>query len=334
MDLNDIFTESAKLAWGKSGEKVVRKYRCTSGKRKGKIVSSPEKCATPIDIKKKIKTKQQMTKFGKQYARKTKKTKLVNPISKQVRRKNLMMSAFINEGQLEKFDFSPVKVFADYAKIPESIAEQHVKKMQLNDYSAFITALDVEDESTISKIVDKYISNQLSESTTFPNISISEACDIHLLREYEIIDHSIEKYNLSEDYRKAYDVVQKLQESELTDYLSFWTMNETVEYKSLLDSAMVKHVYENVINPQLKNNIARLANKPANQVKTPTYDTQKPNLPNQPDAQKNIVQADPVNKTIATQDDKGNVEIHKVDGMNKDKIKLEDLQVLAGIKQK
>jgi hypothetical protein len=39
-----------------------------------------------------------------------------------------------------------------------------------------------------------------------------------------------------------------------------------------------------------------------------------------------------VNKTIATQDEAGNVEIHKVDGMNKDKIKLEDLQILAGIK--
>jgi hypothetical protein len=44
MDLNDIFTESAKIVWGKSGEKIVRKYRCTSGKRKGKIVSSPDKC--------------------------------------------------------------------------------------------------------------------------------------------------------------------------------------------------------------------------------------------------------------------------------------------------
>jgi hypothetical protein len=32
---------------------------------------------------------------------------------------------------------------------------------------------------------------------------------------------------------------------------------------------MVKYVYENTINPQLRNNIARLANKPINQVKTP-----------------------------------------------------------------
>lgn len=334
MDLKDIFTESAKLAWGKSGDKIVRKYRCTSGKRKGKLVSSPDMCQAPIDIKKKIKTKQQMTKFGKKYARKTKKTKSVNPVSKQVRRKNLMMSAFINEGKLEKFDFNPVKVFANYAKIPEAIAEKHVKKMQLNDYSAFITALDVEDEPTILEIVDKYLSDKLEENSSFPDISIREACNLSLLREFDIIDHQVEKYNLSEDYHKAYDMVQKLQESQLNEYLQFWIINESFDYKSLLDSAMVKYVYENTINPQLKNNIARLANKPSNQVKTPTYDTSKPNLPNQKDTQKNIVQADPVNKTIATQDDKGNVEIHKVDGMNKDKIKLEDLQVLAGIKQK
>jgi hypothetical protein len=34
-----------------------------------------------------------------------------------------------------------------------------------------------------------------------------EATSIELLREFDIMDHSIEKFNLSEEYRNAYTIV-------------------------------------------------------------------------------------------------------------------------------
>ncbi len=40
------------MAWAKSGNKVVRKYRCASGRRKGRIVSTPAQCFAAPDIKK------------------------------------------------------------------------------------------------------------------------------------------------------------------------------------------------------------------------------------------------------------------------------------------
>ena len=43
------------MAWAKRGNKVVRKYRCTSGRRKGRIVATPAQCFAAPDIKKRIK---------------------------------------------------------------------------------------------------------------------------------------------------------------------------------------------------------------------------------------------------------------------------------------
>ena len=45
----------AKLVYARSGDKLVRKYRCTSGRREGKIVATPQQCNAPIDLKKKSK---------------------------------------------------------------------------------------------------------------------------------------------------------------------------------------------------------------------------------------------------------------------------------------
>jgi hypothetical protein len=40
-------------AWGrKPGGKMVRRYRCTSGKKKGRLVAKPSTCATAINPKK------------------------------------------------------------------------------------------------------------------------------------------------------------------------------------------------------------------------------------------------------------------------------------------
>ena len=39
------------LAWAKRGGKVVRKFRCASGRRKGRIVAKPGTCTSPKNVK-------------------------------------------------------------------------------------------------------------------------------------------------------------------------------------------------------------------------------------------------------------------------------------------
>ena len=63
-------TNEATMAWARSGSKVVRKYRCTSGRLKGKIVSKPGSCYKAPDIKKRIKLAITRAKLKKRIARK------------------------------------------------------------------------------------------------------------------------------------------------------------------------------------------------------------------------------------------------------------------------
>jgi hypothetical protein len=74
----------ATVAWAKRGKKVVRKYRCTSGFRKGRVVATPGQCFAAPDIKKRIKLKMTKARLGSRMARKAKRTKKVNPASKRV----------------------------------------------------------------------------------------------------------------------------------------------------------------------------------------------------------------------------------------------------------
>jgi uncharacterized caspase-like protein len=72
------------MAWAKRGNKVVRKFRCTSGRRKGRIVAKPAQCFAAPDMKKRIRLKMTKMRKGSLIARKSKKTKRVNPASKRV----------------------------------------------------------------------------------------------------------------------------------------------------------------------------------------------------------------------------------------------------------
>lgn len=72
------------MAWAKRGGKVVRKFRCTSGRRKSRIVSKPAQCFAAPDIKKRIRLKLTKARLGSRMARKSKRTKKVNPASKRV----------------------------------------------------------------------------------------------------------------------------------------------------------------------------------------------------------------------------------------------------------
>ena len=78
-----------KIVWAKKGKNnITRKYRCSFGKRKGRVVASPSQCSAPIDMKKRFALKKTKAKYGKRLARKANKTKRVNPASKRVRALN------------------------------------------------------------------------------------------------------------------------------------------------------------------------------------------------------------------------------------------------------
>lgn len=81
-------TEGAKLAWARVGNKVVKKYRCSSGPRQGRIVSNPTQCNKPMDLKKRLKFRQTKLAKGARMARKSKRTKRRNPASLRIQRMN------------------------------------------------------------------------------------------------------------------------------------------------------------------------------------------------------------------------------------------------------
>lgn len=80
-----VLLSESQLVWARKGNNVVKKYRCTSGPRKGRVVSTPSQCNAPIDIKKRITFKKTKSKLGGRMARKARKTKRLNPASRRLR---------------------------------------------------------------------------------------------------------------------------------------------------------------------------------------------------------------------------------------------------------
>ena len=77
------------IVWAKKGKNnITRKYRCSFGKRKGRVVATPMQCSAPIDMKKRFQLKKTKARLGSKMARKAKKTKRFNPASKRVRALN------------------------------------------------------------------------------------------------------------------------------------------------------------------------------------------------------------------------------------------------------
>lgn len=86
-EFNSIVFET-KMVFGKRGNSVVKKFRCTAGKRKGRVVSSPSQCAAPIDLKKRFVLKKTKASKGNRMSKKAQRTKKLNPASKIVARLN------------------------------------------------------------------------------------------------------------------------------------------------------------------------------------------------------------------------------------------------------
>jgi hypothetical protein len=83
----DTITE-ARMVWRRSGSKIKRAVRCTSGRRKGRVVSSPAQCSAPINMKKRMTLKKTKARMGKRLSRKSQRTKRLNPASRRLRTLN------------------------------------------------------------------------------------------------------------------------------------------------------------------------------------------------------------------------------------------------------
>ena len=88
----DEFTEEpifeARMVWRKVGNKIKRAVRCTAGRRQGRVVTKPSQCNAPIDYKKRISLKRTKSRFGARMAKKARRTKRFNAISKRVAKLN------------------------------------------------------------------------------------------------------------------------------------------------------------------------------------------------------------------------------------------------------
>jgi len=93
MKLIDIVNEvedlvETKMVWARKGKSIARKFRCTYGKRKGRIVSNPTQCSKPVNMKKRFTLRKTKAQKGSRMARKAQRTKRTNPASKMVRALN------------------------------------------------------------------------------------------------------------------------------------------------------------------------------------------------------------------------------------------------------
>ena len=91
-----------KQIWGRSGQKVVRKFRCTVGRRKGRIVKKIAQCFASPNIKARITMKRTRGRVGAKMMRKRAKTMRTNPASKRVQALNKASSRSSTAGKRPK----------------------------------------------------------------------------------------------------------------------------------------------------------------------------------------------------------------------------------------
>lgn len=87
MLIDEILNEGAIPVAGKRDGKVVRKYRCTTGSRKGRTVAKPSTCNAPRNVGSGVELKKTKRKQGSNLKVKTQRAKRAKPSS--VRLKNV-----------------------------------------------------------------------------------------------------------------------------------------------------------------------------------------------------------------------------------------------------
>jgi len=81
-------TEGYVQIWGRKGATTVRKYRCTSGSRRGRIVAKPSTCTAPVNTASRRTLKLNKAKSGGKMKVKTRITKKANAASRKLSRLN------------------------------------------------------------------------------------------------------------------------------------------------------------------------------------------------------------------------------------------------------
>ncbi len=91
MKYEDIIDEDileSRMVWRRMGKKIKRAVRCTSGRRKGRVVSKPSQCSAPINMKKRMTLKRTKARMGKRLSRISQRTKRMNPAARRLRQLN------------------------------------------------------------------------------------------------------------------------------------------------------------------------------------------------------------------------------------------------------
>jgi hypothetical protein len=88
MLLRELFEGAIPIA-AKSGNKVVRKYRCTTGSRKGRIVAKPSTCNAPKNIGSQVSLKKAKRRKGSTMKVKAQRSKRAKPASMRLKNVNV-----------------------------------------------------------------------------------------------------------------------------------------------------------------------------------------------------------------------------------------------------
>tara|TARA_R110000851_G_scaffold34858_1_gene92268 strand:+ start:3465 stop:3830 length:366 start_codon:yes stop_codon:yes gene_type:complete len=94
--------EGARSIWGRSGTKQVRKYRCTSGQRKGRIVAKAATCNAPINQTSRVTMKKTKRAKANKIKINTAKTKRTNTASRRLSRINKRPKRRFAKGRSKK----------------------------------------------------------------------------------------------------------------------------------------------------------------------------------------------------------------------------------------
>jgi hypothetical protein len=88
MKIAEIITEAITPIWGRKGGRMARRYRCTAGIRKGRIVASVATCNKPKNVKQSLAMKKNISRRGAQMRLKTSRTKR-STFSRRVKKLNV-----------------------------------------------------------------------------------------------------------------------------------------------------------------------------------------------------------------------------------------------------
>ena len=84
MRYQEFIPESFTQTYSRQGNKVVRKYRCTTGARSGRVVANPATCNAPLNVKASQRLKVTKAKGATGMKVKAQKTKQGNALSKRL----------------------------------------------------------------------------------------------------------------------------------------------------------------------------------------------------------------------------------------------------------